>query len=237
MKIAILLAISALILSQGYGMAYGEAYNESEALHQDNLASKLTLTTGSSSYEKGTTIEVSGLISNFDTSDPLKVYQVTLRIVDPKNNIVTVSQFDTNDDGSFSTSVNSNGPTWKFDGDYVIMLNYGDLSGTHTFAFSVPAPGSEIIDEAGDVIDAGIDVIDEAGDVADAIVEEVAGALQCGPGTTDDGGICIIDKSGSFNPQVEEGTFYAMIIPTAIAFGIGMVVLVVLALIARAHRK
>ena len=90
---------------------------------------------------------------------------------------------------------------------------------------------------AGDVIDAGVDVIDEAVDVADAIVEEVSGALQCGPGTTDDGGICIIDKSGSFNPQVEEGTFYALIIPTAIAFGIGMAVLVALALIARAHRK
>ena len=222
MKIAILLAISVLILSQGYGMAYGE---------------KLTLSTDSSSYEKGTTIEVSGLISDFDTSDPLKVYQITLRVVDPKNNIVTVSQFDPNDDGTFSTSINSNGPTWKFDGDYVIMLNYGDLSGTHTFAFSVPAPGSEIIDEAGDVIDAGVDVIDEAVDVADAIVEEVSGALQCGPGTTEDGGICIIDKSGSFNPQVEEGTFYALIIPTAIAFGIGMAVLVALALIARAHRK
>ncbi|HJN19440.1 MAG TPA: hypothetical protein QGF01_00615 [Candidatus Nitrosopelagicus sp.] len=222
MKIAILLAISVLILSQGYGMAYGE---------------KLTLSTDSSSYEKGTTIEVSGLISDFDTSDPLKVYQITLRVVDPKNNIVTVSQFDPNDDGTFSTSINSDGPTWKFDGDYVIMLNYGELKGTYTFAFSVPAPGSEIIDEAGDVIDAGVDVIDEAVDVADAIVEEVSGALQCGPGTTDDGGICIIDKSGSFNPQVEEGTFYAMIIPTAIAFGIGMAVLVALALIARAHRK
>ncbi|MBU12976.1 MAG: hypothetical protein CMH71_01165 [Nitrosopumilales archaeon] len=222
MKIAILLAISVLILSQGYGMAYGE---------------KLTLSTDSSSYEKGTTIEVSGLISDFDTSDPLKVYQITLRVVDPKNNIVTVSQFDPNDDGTFSTSINSDGPTWKFDGDYVIMLNYGELKGTYTFAFSVPAPGSEIIDEAGDVIDAGVDVIDEAVDVADAIVEEVSGALQCGPGTTDDGGICIIDKSGSFNPQVEEGTFYALIIPTAIAFGIGMAVLVALALIARAHRK
>ena len=222
MKIAILLVISALILSQGYGMAYGE---------------KLTLSTDSSSYEKGTTIEVSGLISDYDVSDPLKVYQITLRVVDPKNNIVTVSQFDPNDDGSFSTSINSDGPTWKFDGDYVIMLNYGDLKATYTFAFSVPAPGSEIIDEAGDVIDAGVDVIDEVVDVADAIVEEVSGALQCGPGTTEDGGICIIDKSGSFNPQVEEGTFYAMIIPTAIAFGIGMAVLVALALIARAHRK
>ena len=222
MKIAILLTISVLILSQGYGMAYGE---------------KLTLSTDSSSYEKGTTIEVSGLISDYDTSDPLKVYQITLRVVDPKNNIVTVSQFDPNDDGSFSTSINSNGPTWKFDGDYVIMLNYGDLKATYTFAFSVPAPGSEIIDEAGDVIDAGVDVIVEVVDVADAIVEEVSGALQCGPGTTEDGGICIIDKSGSFNPQIEEGTFYALIIPTAIAFGIGMAVLVALALIARAHRK
>jgi hypothetical protein len=222
MKIAILLAISVLILSQGYGMAYGE---------------KLTLSTVSSSYEKGTTIEVSGLISDYDTSDPLKVYQITLRVVDPKNNIITVSQFNPNDDGSFSTSINSDGPTWKFDGDYVIMLNYGDLKATYTFAFSVPAPGSEIIDEAGDVIDAGVDVIIEVVDVADAIVEEVSGALQCGPGTTEDGGICIIDKSGSFNPQIEEGTFSALIIPTAIAFGIGMVVLVVLALIARAHRK
>jgi len=222
MKIAILLAISVLILSQGYGMAYGE---------------KLTLSTDSSSYEKGTTIEVSGLISDYDVSDPLKVYQITLRVVDPKNNIVTVSQFDPNDDGSFSTSINSDGPTWKFDGDYVIMLNYGDLKATYTFALSVSAAEPELIDEVVDVAEGVVDVAEEVVDVAEVVVEGVAGALQCGPGTTEDSGICIIDKSGSFNPQVEEGTFYAMIIPTAIAFGIGMAVLVALALIARAHRK
>ena len=230
MKIAILLTISVLILSQGYGMAYGEAYNESEALHTDNSAQKLTLSTNYSSYEKGATIQISGLISDFDASDPLKVYEITLRVVDPKNNIVTVSQFDPNEDGSFSTSVNSDGPTWKFDGDYVIMLNYGDLKGTHTFAFSVPAAGSEIMEEV-------VDVAEGVVDVAEEVVEEVSGALQCGPGTTEEGGICIIDESGSFNPQIEEGTFYALIIPTAIAFVIGMAVLVALALIARAHRK
>jgi hypothetical protein len=222
MKIAILLAISVLILSQGYGMAYGE---------------KLTLSTDSSSYEKGTTIEVSGLISDYDTSDPLKAYQITLRVVDPKNNIVTVSQFDPNDDGSFSTSINSDGPTWKFDGDYVIMLNYGDLKATYTFALSMPAAEPELIDEVIDVAEGVVDVAEEVVDVAEGVVEEVSGALQCGPGTTEDSGICIIDKSGSFNPQVEEGTFYSLIIPTAIAFGIGMVVLIALALIARAHRK
>ena len=222
MKIAILLAVSVLILSQGYGMAYGE---------------KLTFSTDSSSYEKGATIEVSGLISDYDTSDPLEVYQITLRVVDPKNNIVTVSQFDPNDDGTFAASVNSDGPTWKFSGDYVIMLNYGDLKGTYTFAFSVPAPGSELIDEVVDVAEEVVDVAEEVVDVAEEVVEGVAGALQCGPGTTDDGGICIIDESGSFNPQIEEGTFSALIIPTAIAFGIGMAVLVALALIARAHRK
>ena len=222
MKIAILLAISVLILSQGYGMAYGE---------------KLTLSTDSSSYEKGTTIEVSGLISDYDTSDPLKAYQITLRVVDPKNNIVTVSQFDPNDDGTFSTSINSDGPTWKFDGDYVIMLNYGDLKATYTFALSVSAAEPELIDEVVDVAEGVVDVAEEVVDVAEVVVEGVAGALQCGPGTTEDSGICIIDKSGSFNPQIEEGTFYALIIPTAIAFGIGMAVLVALALIARAHRK
>ena len=222
MKIAILLAISVLILSQGYGMAYGE---------------KLTLSTDSSSYEKGTTIEVSGLISDYDASDPLKVYQITLRVVDPKNNIVTVSQFDPNDDGTFSTSINSDGPTWKFSGDYVIMLNYGDLKATYTFSVFVPTSEPALIDEVVDVAEEVVDVAEEVVDVAEVVVEGVAGALQCGPGTTEDGGICIIDKSGSFNPQVEEGTFYALIIPTAIAFGIGMAVLVALALIARAHRK
>ena len=215
MKIAILLAVSVLILSQGYGMAYGE---------------KLTFTTDSTSYEKGSTIEVSGLISDYDASDPLKVYQLTLRVVDPKNNIVTVSQFDPNDDGTFATSINSEGPTWKFTGDYVIMLNYGDLNGNYTFSLFVPTSEPELIEEV-------VDVAEEVVDVAEEVVEEVAGALQCGPGTTEEGGICIIDESGSFNPQIEEGTFSALIIPTAIAFGIGMAVLVALALIARAHRK
>ena len=222
MKIAILLAVSVLILSQGYGMAYGE---------------KLTFTTDSTSYEKGSTIEVSGLISDYDASDPLKVYQLTLRVVDPKNNIVTVSQFDPNDDGTFSTSVNSDGPTWKFSGDYVIMLNYGDLKGTYTFSLFVPTSEPELIDEVVDVAEEVVDVAEEVVDVAEVVVEGVAGALQCGPGTTEEGGICIIDESGSFNPQIEEGTFSALIIPTAIAFGIGMAVLVALALIARAHRK
>ena len=215
MKIAILLAVSVLILSQGYGMAYGE---------------KLTFTTDSTSYEKGSTIEVSGLISDYDASDPLKVYQLTLRVVDPKNNIVTVSQFDPNDDGTFATSINSEGPTWKFTGDYVIMLNYGDLNGNYTFSLFVPTSEPELIEEV-------VDVAEEVVDVAEVVVEGVAGALQCGPGTTEEGGICIIDESGSFNPQIEEGTFSALIIPTAIAFGIGMAVLVALALIARAHRK
>ena len=208
MKIAILLAVSVLILSQGYGMAYGE---------------KLTLSTDFTSYEKGATIEISGLISDYDASDPLEVYQLTLRVVDPKNNIVTVSQFDPNDDGTFAASINSDGPTWKFSGDYKIMLNYGDLSGHYTFSLFVPTSEPELIDEVVDV--------------AEEVVDEVAGALQCGPGTTEEGGICIIDESGSFNPQIEEGTFYALIIPTAIAFGIGMAVLIALALIARAHRK
>ena len=215
MKIAILLAVSVLILSQGYGMAYGE---------------KLTFTTDSTSYDKGSTIELSGLISDYDESDPLKVYQLTLRVVDPKNNIVTVSQFDPNDDGTFAASINSDGPTWKFSGDYKIMLNYGDLSGHYTFSLFVPTSEPELIEEV-------VDVAEEVVDVAEVVVEGVAGALQCGPGTTEEGGICIIDESGSFNPQIEEGTFSALIIPTAIAFGIGMAVLVALALIARAHRK
>ena len=64
-----------------------------------------------------------------------------------------VEFFDPNDDGTFAASVNSDGPTWKFSGDYVIMLNYGDLKGTYTFSLFVPTSEPELIDEVVDVVD------------------------------------------------------------------------------------
>ena len=52
----------------------------------------ISVETDSSSYEKGSSIAISGLITNYDASDPNEVFQITLRVIAPNNNIVTVDQ-------------------------------------------------------------------------------------------------------------------------------------------------
>ena len=56
MKTILLLALSAIILSQSYGFAYADSI--------------ITIETDSSSYETGEVITVSGSVSDFRESDP-----------------------------------------------------------------------------------------------------------------------------------------------------------------------
>ena len=102
MKAILLFALSAIILSQSYGLAYGTV---------------VTVATNSSSYEEGEMISVSGSVSDYDESDPFKNFDVTIKLVAPNGNIVSISQIPLNTDGSYSTFIPAQGPLWKFYGD------------------------------------------------------------------------------------------------------------------------
>ena len=101
MKAILLFVLSAIILSQTYGFAYG-----AEGI--------VTITTNSSSYEEGEMINVSGSVSDYDESDPYKNFDITIRLLDPKNNVINISQIPLNSDGSYSTFILAQGPLWKF---------------------------------------------------------------------------------------------------------------------------
>jgi len=181
MKSILLLALSAIILSQSYGFAYGAVDVDGNPIPGPNAeVAIITIETDSSSYVEGEVITVSGSVSDFRESDPYTNFDVTIRLIAPNNNIVSISQVSL-DDGFYSTSILAQGPLWKIDGDYTISVSQGsdrNASTTFTFVHSTP---EEVAEEA-------------AEEVTEEVSEEEL-AEKCGPGTHLEDGVCILDES------------------------------------------
>ena len=191
MKTILLFVLSAIILSQGYGFAHG-------------AEDIVTVATDSSSYEEGEMISVSGSVSDYVESDPFKNFDVTLKLVAPNGNIITISQIPPNSDGSYSTFIPAQGPLWKFDGDYTISVSWGsDNNASTTFTF-ISEP-EEIIEE---------EIIEE---VEQEGVIEISEGLQAGEveETETPEPTSVSTPASGFNAFA-----YSIVFTVAIAFGI-----------------
>ena len=209
MKAILLFVLSAIVLSQSYGFAYGAT---------------ISVATDSSSYEDGDMISVSGSVSDYDESDPFKNFDVTLKLIAPNGNIITISQIPLNSDGSYSTFIPAQGPLWKFDGDYTISVSWGsDNNASTTFTF-ISEP-EEVIEE---------EVTEE--EVIEISEEELAKG--CGAGTHLEDGVCVLGEtpeptSVRSTPASGFNTFaYSVVFTVAIAFGI----MIILYLVSRGSR-
>ena len=223
MKAILLFALSAIILSQSYGFAH--AVHVSAHLGLDlEIEPPITVATDSSSYEEGEMINVSGSVSDYIESDPFKNFDVTLRLIAPNNNIITISQIPLNSDGSYSTFIPAQGPLWKFDGDYTISVSWGsDTNASTTFTF-ILGPEEEVIEE----------------EAIEVMLEEEL-AKGCGPGTHLEDGICVLGETTVEPASVSTGSvptvgstslFYSITFTVLIAFAI----MIVLYLISRGSR-
>ena len=223
MKVILLFALSAIILSQSYGFAH--AVHVSGHLGLDlEIEPPITVAIDSSSYEEGEMISVSGSVSDYDESDPYKNFDVTLRLIAPNNNIITISQIPLNSDGSYSTFIPAQGPLWKFDGDYTISVSWGsDTNASTTFTF-ILGPEEEVIEE----------------EAIEVMLEEEL-AKGCGPGTHLEDGICVLDETTVEPASVSTGSvptvgstslFYSITFTVLIAFAI----MIILYLISRGSR-
>ena len=166
MKAILLLALSAIILSQSYGFAYGA----------EDIVS---VTTDSSSYEQGAMIKISGSVSDYDEEDPYKNFDVAIRLIAPNSNIINFSQVPLDSDGSYSISIPAEGPLWKVEGEYTVSASHGsdrNASATFAFAFIFSEPEEEVIEESIEVTE-----------------EELA--EQCGAGTHLEDGVCVLDET------------------------------------------
>ena len=230
MKAILLLALSVIILSQSYGLAHAVHLNGHIGTGDDfGVAELITVETDSSSYETGEIINVSGSISDYDESDPYKNFDVTIRLLAPNNNIISISQVSL-DDGFYSTSILAQGPLWKLDGDYTISVNHGsDRNASTTFTF-IHSESEEVIEE----------VVEEE-EVIEVSEEELA--EKCGEGTHLEDGVCILDESseaetvsantGSVPTEGFNSWIYSITFTLLIAF----VIAIILFLISRVRGK
>ena len=223
MKAILLLTLSAIILSQSYGFAYADhGGNHYTAEAGDGT---ITIGTDSSSYTTGGMINVSGSVSDYDESDPFKNFDMTLKLVAPNGNIVTISQIPLNSDGSYSTYIPAQGPLWMYDGDYTVSVSHGlDKNASTTFTF-ILAP--EVIEE----------VIEEEIEISE---EELAEG--CGEGTHLEDGVCMLDETIAESTSVSTGSvpatgmnawIYSITFTVLIAFAI----MIILYVISRASRR
>jgi len=233
MKTILLLALSAIILSQSYGFVYADHEGNSHVNWQvANESSEeipiITIETDSSSYVEGEVITVSGSVSDFRESDPYTNFDVTIRLIAPNNNIVSVAQVSLVD-GFYSTSILAQGPLWKLDGDYTISVSQGsDRNASTTFTFVHSESEEEVIEG----------VTEEVTEVSE---EELA--EKCGPGTHLEDGVCMLDESsesesvsantGSVPTEGFNSWIYSITFTLLIAF----VIAIILFLISRVRGK
>ena len=214
MKTILLLALSAIILSQSYGFAYG-------------AEDIVTVVTDASTYGEGDMINISGSVSDYNESDPFKNFDVTLRLLAPNNNIITISQVPLDSNGSYSTFIPAQGPLWKFDGDYTISVSHGsDRNASTTFNF--------VLSEAEEVIEEVIEITEE--EVIEVTEEEQSAG--CGEGTHLEDGICVLDEtveptSGSSPTTGFSAWVYSISFTILIAFAI----MIILYAVSRASKN
>ena len=227
MKKVIITLLSILILAQAY--AFSEAEAQSRA-----VINSVSITTNSGDYVQGDTIAVSGSASI--SEDPLKAFDVTLKVTAPNGNLITVQQATPSDDGYYSLSITS-GVSWKFEGVYTIAAYYGDATASTSFSFSTESAAiDEVVEAAEEVAEAAEAVAEEVVEVVEEVVE-VAGGLACGSGTHEADGFCIPDGSDSFGLEYDSASTGGLILTASIAFGIAVAIIIALRLIGKAGRS
>jgi hypothetical protein len=227
MKRVVIVALSILILAQAYAFSQAEAQSRA-------VINSVSITTNSGDYVQGDTIAVSGSASI--SEDPLKAFDVTLKVTAPNGNLVTVQQATPSDDGYYSLSITS-GVSWKFEGVYTIAAYYGDATASTSFSFSTESAAiDEVVEAAEEVAEAAEAVAEEVVEVVEEVVE-VAGGLACGSGTHEADGFCIPDGSDSFGLEYDSASTGGLILTASIAFGIAVAIIIALRLIGKAGRS
>jgi len=121
--LAVLTAVGTLTMSSAYAQACvgcEETDAGRKAANQMLLMDiPISIWTDKTTYDHNDKITVHGKVANI-SGNP-----VILTVASPLNSVVTIAQIDVGNDGSFETTLNTEGGLWKHDGTYTIKVNYG----------------------------------------------------------------------------------------------------------------
>ncbi|HSB56474.1 MAG TPA: PEFG-CTERM sorting domain-containing protein [Nitrosopumilaceae archaeon] len=169
----------------------------------------ITVKTDKGSYEDGETITISG-----ETKDFISGLQVSIVVLNPIGNRVTVQQLDLESDKTYSTSITAGGGLWKAAGTYTVKVQYGsdNRSSETTFAFSgsSAAPGKKFHVENTD-FDVSYSIT--GGKVNSITADVEAKSLLVSITTTSDGVLTITLPRGLIDAKIngEDDSFFVLI--------------------------
>ena len=151
-------------------------------------AEPISVTTNKEWYGHGSTIIIAGEVKDFDPSDPMYATDVTVIILAPNGNIVSVAQVPPSSDGSYSTSIRAAGMIHDA-GDYTVKVKWGAQSNDIMFEFG--GSTGEAPPEPEEQETTVVEAIDEEPD------DEPEPAMTqpiCGPGTVLKNNVCVAEQ-------------------------------------------
>ena len=187
-----------------------------DALDGENrVSANLELDTDQDTYADGNTITLTGKI-NVEDIDP-----VTVTIYGPQGNLVSIDQITPNIDGTFETTFVASGSLWSDGGEYVITAIHGIDKATTTFNFG-GSTGDRDVPPIKVECDPGYELDEndmcqpipppppecEPGTEpdADGICQPIVTALECPPGFSQRGDVCVEDRGGCLIATAAYGT-------------------------------
>jgi predicted secreted protein with PEFG-CTERM motif len=98
----------------------------------------ISVWTDKTMYNHNEEITVHGNVAN------VSEFPVTLTVMSPLNTIVAVDQLDVGKDRSFATTLNTRGELWKYNGTYIIKVNYGTAEKSNKVLVDISGPALTI---------------------------------------------------------------------------------------------
>ncbi|MDC0170496.1 hypothetical protein OAJ04_01790 [Candidatus Nitrosopelagicus sp.] len=161
----------------------------------------LTVSTDYPGYAENSEIIILGIVKESSLSE--YPTPVTLMIVSPDENIVSIKQLNLDSNNEFSTTLVAGGPLWKAGGDYTVKANYGAQKAETTFNYAggsgsiaaPPPPPPEPTPVPEPVIEEPVAVIEEPVAVIEPEPEpEPEPQALCGEGTVMKDGKCVAEQ-------------------------------------------
>jgi len=153
----------------------------------------LSVTTNEEFYTEGATITISGLVKDFDASDAMRSMDVTIMVVAPNGNLVTVAQISPDITGNYSTTMVAGGMI-NVEGDYTIKAKWGAQSNETVFEYGGSSGAPSAVDQTPveEPVQTEVIEIDEEPDVDEEPVMESSEPV-CGSGTVLKNGVCVVE--------------------------------------------
>ena len=138
MKIANIAIVGFLILSLAMPQVFAESTKNCKlgGCTEEELAAyklfPLTVSTDKDNYSAGSAIKISGILQDNITPG----YQVSLMVVSPIGNIVSIAQLSPDSNNQFTKTIQTGeGGLWKESGTYKIEARYNNMQADTTFDF------------------------------------------------------------------------------------------------------